>query len=97
MMGRFLHRTIGLMAAVGMGLLSLPGSAPAQEQDCALPASFYDTEPTLPKTATAIANRQPVSIVAVGGASTLGRAAAPISPGQHVSPWPSPAASRPRV
>jgi acyl-CoA thioesterase I len=75
MMGRFLHRTIGLMAAVSMGLLSLPGSAPAQEQDCALPASFYDTEPTLSKTAAAIANRQPVSIVAVGGASTLGRAA----------------------
>ena len=96
MMGRFLHRTIGLMAAVGMGLLPLPGSAPGQEQDCAVPASFYDTEPTLPKTAAAIANRQPVSIVAVGGASTLGRAA-PISPGQRASPRPSPAASRPRV
>jgi hypothetical protein len=71
----FLHRTIGLMAAVGIGLLSLPGSAPAQGQDCAVPASFYDTEPTLPKTAAAIASGQPVSIVAIGGASTLGHAA----------------------
>jgi lysophospholipase L1-like esterase len=71
----FLHRTIGLMAAVGIGLLSLPGSAPAQGQDCAVPASFYDAEPTLPKTAAAIASGQPVSIVALGGASTLGRAA----------------------
>jgi hypothetical protein len=75
MMGRLLHRTIGLLAAAGIGLLSLPGSAPAQEQDCAVPASFYDAEPTLPKTAAAIASGQPVSIVAVGGASTLGRAA----------------------
>jgi hypothetical protein len=71
----FLHRTIGLMAAVGIGLLSLPGLAPAQGQDCAVPASFYDTEPTLPKTAAAIASGQPVSIVAIGGASTLGYAA----------------------
>ena len=71
----FFHRTIGLMAAVCIGLLSLPGSAPAQGQDCAVPASFYDTEPTLPKTAAAIASGQPVSIVAIGGASTLGHAA----------------------
>jgi hypothetical protein len=63
------------MAAVGIGLLSLPGSAPAQGQDCAVPASFSDTEPTLPKTAAAIASGQPVSIVAIGGASTLGYAA----------------------
>jgi acyl-CoA thioesterase I len=75
MVGRVLHRMIGLMAAAGIGLLSLPGSAPAQEQDCAVPASFYDAEPTLPKTVAAIADRQPLSIVAVGGASTLGRAA----------------------
>jgi lysophospholipase L1-like esterase len=40
-----------------------------------VPASFYDTEPTLPKTAAAIASDQPVSIVAIGGASTLGHAA----------------------
>jgi acyl-CoA thioesterase I len=75
MAGTFLHRTIGLMAAAGIGLLVLPGSAPAQGQDCAVPASFYDAEPTLPKTAAAIASGQPVSIVAIGGASTLGRAA----------------------
>jgi hypothetical protein len=75
MLGRFLHRTLGLIAAAGIGLLSLPGSTPAQEQDCSVPASFYEAEPTLPKTAAAIAHRQLVSVVAVGGASTLGRAA----------------------
>src|ERR671922_2164677 len=49
------HRTMGLIAAAGIGLLSLLGTVPAQEQDCTVPAHFYDTEPTLPKTASAIA------------------------------------------
>jgi lysophospholipase L1-like esterase len=75
MRGRFLHRTMGLIAAAGIGLLPLPRWAPAQGQDCLVPASFYETEPTLPKTAAAVASRQPASIVAIGGASTLGRAA----------------------
>ena len=75
MAGTFLHRTIGLLAITGIGLLSLLRTAPAQELGCAVPASFYDTEPTLPKTATALASGQTVSIVAIGGASTLGHAA----------------------
>jgi len=75
MVGTFLQRTIGLMAAAGIGLLSLPGIAHTQEQGCAVPASFYDTEPTLPKTVAAIASGQTVLIVAIGGASTLGQAA----------------------
>jgi acyl-CoA thioesterase-1 len=75
MLMRFLHRTMGLMAAANIGLLSLPGSAPAQGQDCSVPASFYEAEPALPKIAAAVANHQPVSVVVIGGASTLGRAA----------------------
>jgi acyl-CoA thioesterase-1 len=75
MAGTFLHRIIGLVAAAGIGLLALPEAAPAQGQDCAVPESFYDTEPTLPKTVAALASGRTVSIVAIGGASTLGRAA----------------------
>jgi hypothetical protein len=75
MAGTFLHRTMHLLAAAGIGLLFLPGMAPAQEQNCAVPTSFYETEPTLPKTAAALANGQTVLIVAIGGASTLGHAA----------------------
>jgi lysophospholipase L1-like esterase len=75
MAGTFLHRTMRLIAAAGLGLLSLLGTAPAQEQGCTVPARFYDTEPTLPKTAAALASGQTVRIVAIGGASTLGRAA----------------------
>ena len=75
MAGTFLHRTLRLMAAVGIGLCFLPGVAPAQEQDCAVPTSFYDTEPTLPKTTAAIASGKTILIVVIGGASTLGHAA----------------------
>jgi len=75
MVESFWHRTRQLIAAAGIGLLFLPEIAPAQEQDCTIPASFYDTEPTLPKTAAAIARGQTVLIVALGGASTLGQAA----------------------
>jgi acyl-CoA thioesterase-1 len=75
MVETFLRSTIGLIAATGIWLLSLPGIATAQGQGCAVPASFYDTEPTLPKTAEAIASGQTVTIVVLGGASTLGRAA----------------------
>src|SRR4030095_512375 len=74
MVGTFLHRTMQWITAAGIGLLCLPGTAPAQEQGCAVPASFYDTEPTLPKTAAAIASGQTVLIVTIGGASTLGQA-----------------------
>jgi lysophospholipase L1-like esterase len=66
---------MGLIAATGIGLLSLLGMVPAQAQDCTVPAHFYDTEPTLPKTSAAIASGQTVFITALGGASTLGRAA----------------------
>jgi acyl-CoA thioesterase I len=75
MAGMFLYRTMQLIVAAGIGLLCLPGTVLAQEQGCAVPASFYDTEPTLPKTAAAIASGQPVLIVTIGGASTLGHAA----------------------
>src|SRR4029453_5104375 len=75
MAGMFLYRTMQLIVAAGIGLLCLPGTAPAQEQGCAVPASFYDTEPTLPQTAAAIASGQTVLIVTLGGASTLGQAA----------------------
>jgi lysophospholipase L1-like esterase len=73
--GTFLLRTLGLMTAAGIGLLPLPGTATVQRQDCPVPASFYDSEPTVPRTAVAIARGQTMSIVAIGGASTLGGAA----------------------
>src|SRR5262249_60291523 len=76
MVGTFLHHTMKWITAAGIGLLSLPVTAPAQEPSCVVPTSFYDTEPTLPKTAAAIASGQRgVSRVLVG-AATLGQAGA---------------------
>jgi acyl-CoA thioesterase-1 len=75
MAGTFRHRTLSLMAAVGIGLLFLPGMAHAQEHSCVVPISFYDTEPTLPKTTAALAGGKTIVIVVIGGASTLGDAA----------------------
>src|SRR5215831_8764691 len=75
MAGMFLYRTMQLIVAAGIGLLFLPGTVLAQEQGCTVPASFYDTEPTLPKTAAANTSGQAVLIVVIGGASTLGHAA----------------------
>src|SRR5262245_6214491 len=84
MAGTFLRRTLIWIAVAGFGFLCLPGMASAQEQSCAVPTSFYDTEPTLPKTAAAIASGQRVVIVVLGGASTLGQAA-----GSPELAWPA--------
>ena len=75
MAGTFLHCTLSLLAAASIGLFFLPGIAYTQEQDCTVPTSFYDTEPTLPKTTAAIASGKTMLIVVIGGASTLGQAA----------------------
>ena len=48
------------IACCGRHRASSARDAPAQEQDCAVPTSFYDTEPTLPKTAAAIASGQTI-------------------------------------
>ncbi|MBI3330185.1 MAG: SGNH/GDSL hydrolase family protein [Nitrospinae bacterium] len=80
----FRHRTIGLIATAGIGFLSLLGTVAAQGQDCPVPPSLYNSEPTLPKTAAALASGHTVSIVAIGGASTVGIAA-----GSPELAWPA--------
>lgn len=70
-----LHHTTALIAAAAIALLSVPAGAFSQEQECSVPKSFYTFEPLLPKTAKALADSREVVIVALGGSSTLGRAA----------------------
>jgi hypothetical protein len=67
-------RSIVLMAAAAIALLSLPVGT-LGDQDCPVPESFFTFEPLLTKTARAIGDGREVVIVALGGASTLGRAA----------------------
>ena len=71
----FLRFAIVLIAAGGIELFPAP-AAFGQERVCSLPESFYAFEPPLSKTAKALAGGREVVIVALGGASTLGVAAA---------------------
>src|SRR5687768_17817224 len=70
------HRySIGLLAAVAIGLLPAAVVASAQEPECPVPERFYTFEPPLTKTAKALAGRREVVIAVLGGASTMGVAA----------------------
>jgi hypothetical protein len=71
----FLRYAIVLIAAAGSGVLFPPAGAFGQERQCPVPESFYTFEPTLTKTAKALAGGREVVIAALGGASTVGLAA----------------------
>lgn len=60
----------GLIAAL------LPLGAVATPQDCRVPPELIIDDPLLPLTAQRVREKQPVTIVAIGGASTAGTAAA---------------------
>lgn len=64
-----------IIATAGMGLLSASAGVFGQEQDCSVPERFYMFEPQLTKTTKALAGGGEVVIAALGGSSTLGRAA----------------------
>ena len=70
-----LRPAIVVMAAVAIGLLSMPAGAFGEEQECSVPESFYTFEPTLIKTTKALADGREVVIIILGGSSTLGLAA----------------------
>ncbi|HEY7321099.1 MAG TPA: GDSL-type esterase/lipase family protein [Candidatus Binatia bacterium] len=79
-----LRPAIGLIAAVAVGILTLPAATFSDQQECSVPESFYAFEPLLTKTTKALADGGEVVIVVLGGASTLGRAA-----GGADSAWPA--------
>jgi acyl-CoA thioesterase-1 len=71
----WLRHAVVLLAAGGIGLLSAPAVAFAEERECPVPEHFYTFEPPLAKTAKALARGGDVVIAALGGSSTLGLAA----------------------
>jgi lysophospholipase L1-like esterase len=71
----FPRYAIVLIAAAGIGLLAAPAGALGREWDCSVPERFYTFEPPLTETVKALASGREVVIVALGGASTVGRAA----------------------
>lgn len=55
-------------------MLALPAT-PAFAADCSIPAESFLFEPMLPRTVAALSAGKPVNVVAIGSASTEGRAA----------------------
>ncbi|HEY2917970.1 MAG TPA: GDSL-type esterase/lipase family protein [Candidatus Binatia bacterium] len=75
MTAAFVRYAVVLIAAGGIGLLSAPAAAFAEERECTVPERFYAFEPPLRKTAKALAGGREIVIAALGGASTVGLAA----------------------
>ncbi len=75
MIPALLRPAIVLMAAVAIGLPSVPAEAFGEDQECSVPESFYAFEPTLTKTDKALTDGREVVIAVLGGSSTLGLAA----------------------
>jgi lysophospholipase L1-like esterase len=69
-----LRLSLWLIAAAGMGMLVSP-AAPAFAADCAVPSDYFVFEPMLPRTVAALSAGKNITIVAIGSASTVGRAA----------------------
>lgn len=69
-----------VVVTIGIGGV-LPG--PAKAAGCTIPEESFLFEPTLPRLVTVLGGKQPITIVAVGSASTEGRAA-----GDAAYAWP---------
>lgn len=66
-------RPLLLLAALAMG--ALPAPPAAARPDCAVPPELLQDDPRLPLVAEHLRDKRPLTIVAIGGASTAGTAA----------------------
>lgn len=66
-------RPLLLLAALAIG--ALPGPAAIARTDCAVPPELLQDDPRLPLVAERLRDKRPLTIVAIGGASTAGTAA----------------------
>lgn len=71
---RRLAGPLAVLAAVALSLVPA-GGARADGDDCATPPEMTQTDIALPHLAARLKARQPVTVVAIGGASTIGQAA----------------------
>lgn len=62
------------IAAAGLWIMTMP-AAPAVAAACTIPTEAFAFEPMLPRTVAALSSGKPVNVVAIGSASTEGRAA----------------------
>jgi acyl-CoA thioesterase I len=71
--GQALARSIVVLA--GLAAIAPAGRAYAETDDCATPPDMTETDATLPHLAERLKAHQAATIVAIGGASTIGQAA----------------------
>jgi acyl-CoA thioesterase I len=64
-----------LAVLAGLAVVVSTGAAWAEAEDCATPPEMTETDLKLPHLAERLKARQPATIVAIGGASTIGQAA----------------------
>lgn len=67
-----MRRALPLLACL---LCALPARGAPAEENCRVPTELVEDDPKLPELAQAFQARRPVTIVAIGGASTAGTAA----------------------
>src|SRR5215467_14020096 len=65
----------GAAFAAVLGVSASGGAARADTEDCPTPPEMTDTDMKLPHLAERLASHKPATIVAIGGASTIGKAA----------------------
>jgi hypothetical protein len=63
------------MLLAGVFMATLPWAARAAAPDCSVPDELVEDEPRLPALAEQLRQKHPITIVAIGGASTAGTAA----------------------
>jgi hypothetical protein len=74
---------VAVLAAITF-VAGMPWTSLAAAPICTIPGEVFEYEPYLPRTLTALQTGQSVTIVAIGGASTKGRAA-----GDDSRAWPA--------
>jgi acyl-CoA thioesterase I len=65
---------LAVLASIAV-IVAMPGAVRAEPEECATPPDMTETDIKLPHLTERLKARQPVTIVAIGGASTIGQAA----------------------
>jgi lysophospholipase L1-like esterase len=72
---KLLRYCVRAILAIGFAVLALPAGAAESAAQCACPAELVQDDPRFPKLAQSLKSKEPVTIVVIGGSSTVGAAA----------------------
>lgn len=72
---KLLRYRVRAILAIGFTVLAFPVGAAETASSCACPAELVQDDPRFPKLAQSLKGKEPLSIVVIGGSSTVGAAA----------------------